>query len=91
MFFTDAYGMFYLQPDQFHFTDTKSPYTNLSYHNAGDKLTGDDHFKAYFAVNANKRFGFGFLADYLYGRGQYNSQSTAYFNASLYSYYRGER
>ncbi|MBR3896561.1 MAG: putative porin [Bacteroidaceae bacterium] len=91
LFFTDAYGMFYLKPDQFHFTDTKSPYTNLSYHNAGDKLTGDDHFKAYFAVNANKRFGFGFLADYLYGRGQYNSQSTAYFNASLYSYYRGER
>ena len=91
LFFTDAYGMFYLKPDQFRFTDTKSPYTNLSYHNAGDKLNGDDHFKAYFAVNANKRFGFGFLADYLYGRGQYNSQSTAYFNASLYSYYRGER
>ena len=90
-FFTDVYGQFYLKPDQFHFTDTKSPYTNLSYYNAGDKLTGDDHFKAYFAVNANKRFGIGFLADYLYGRGQYNSQSTAYFNASVYSYYRGER
>lgn len=91
MFFTDVYGMFYQKPDQFHFTDTKSPYTNLSYYSAGDKLTGDDLFKAYFAVNANKRFGIGFLADYLYGRGQYNSQSTAYFNASLYSYYRGER
>ena len=90
-FFTDMYGQFYLKPDQFRFTDTKSPYTNLSYYSAGDKLTGDDHFKAYFAVNANKRFGIGFLADYLYGRGQYNSQSTAYFNASLYSYYRGER
>lgn len=90
-FFTDVYGQFYLKPDQFRFTDTKSPYTNLTYHSAGDKLTGDDHFKAYFAVNANKRFGFGFLADYLYGRGQYNSQSTAYFNGSLYAYYRGER
>lgn len=91
LFFTDVYGMFYLKPDQFRFTDTKSPYTNLSYYSAGDKLTGDDHFKAYFAVNANKRFGFGFLADYLYGRGQYNSQSVSLFNASLYSYYRGER
>ena len=90
-FFTDVYGFFYLKPDQFRFTDTKSPFTNLSYYSAGDKLTGDDHFKAYFAVNANKRFGFGFLADYLYGRGQYHSQSTAFFNASLYSYYRGER
>ena len=91
MFFTDIYSMFYLRPDQFLFTDTKSPYTNLSYYSAGDKLTGDDHFKAYFAVNANKRFGFGFLADYLYGRGQYNSQSTSSFNGSLYAYYRGER
>lgn len=90
-FFTDVYGLFYLKPDQFRFTDTKSPYTNLSYYSAGDKLTGDDHFKAYFAVNANKRFGIGFLADYLYGRGQYNSQSVSYFNGSLYSYYRGER
>ena len=90
-FFTDVYSFFYQQPDQFHFTDTKSPYTNLSYYSAGNKLNGDDHFKAYFAVNANKRFGLGFLADYLYGRGQYHSQSTAYFNASLYSYYRGER
>lgn len=91
LFFTDVYSMFYLKPDQFRFTDTKSPYTNLSYYSAGDKLTGDDHFKAYFAVNANKRFGFGFLADYLYGRGQYNSQSVSLFNASIYSYYRGER
>lgn len=90
-FFTDVYGLFYQKPDQFRFTDTKSPYTNLSYYSAGDKLTGDDHFKAYFAVNANKRFGIGFLADYLYGRGQYNSQSVSYFNGSLYSYYRGER
>ena len=90
-FFTDVYGHFYIRPDQFRFTNTKSPFTNLTYYSAGNKLTGDDHFKAYFAVNANKRLGFGFLADYMYGRGQYNSQSTAYFDASLYGYYHGER
>lgn len=90
-FFTDPYGLFYIRPDQFRFTDTKSPFTNLTYYSAGDKLTGDDHIKAYFATNANKHIGIGFLLDYLYGRGQYNSQSNAFFNASLYSYYRGER
>lgn len=90
-FFTDPYGLFYIRPDQFRFTDTKSPFTNLTYYSAGDKLTGDDHLKAYFATNAGRRFGIGFLLDYLYGRGQYSSQSNAFFNASLYSYYRGER
>ncbi len=90
-FFTDVYSFFYKKPDQFRFTDTKSPFTNLSYHSAGDKLTGDDHLKAYFATNAGRQFGVGFLLDYLYGRGQYNSQSNAFFNASIYSYYRGER
>lgn len=90
-FFTDVYSFFYKRPDQFRFTDTKSPFTNLTYHSAGDKLTGDDHIKAYFATNAGRKFGIGFLLDYLYGRGQYNSQSNAFFNANLYSYYRGER
>ncbi len=91
LFFTDPYTFFYLKPDQFHFTNTKSPFTNLTYYSAGNKLNGDDHFKAYFAINANKRTGFGFLADYVYGRGQYNSQSTSLFNASLYAYHHGER
>lgn len=89
-FFTDPYGLFYIRPDQFRFTDTKSPFTNLTYYSAGNKLTGDDHLKAYFAINANKRTGMGFLLDYLYGRGQYNSQSNAFFNATLYGYYRGD-
>ncbi len=90
-FFTDPYGLFYIKPNQFLFTDTKSPYSNLTYFKAGDKLTGEDHIKAYFAINANKLFGAGFLLDYLYGRGVYNSQSTAFFNASLYAYYRGNK
>lgn len=90
-FFTDVYGHFYISPDKFRFTDTKSPYTNLTYYSAGNKLTGDDHLTAYLALNANKRIGMGVLFDYLYGRGQYNSQSTAFFNASLYGYYRGDR
>lgn len=90
-FFTDVYGHFYLPPGKFHFTDTKSPFTNLKYYSAGNKLTGDDHLTAYLAINANKRIGVGILFDYLYGRGQYNSQSTAFFNASLYGYYRGDR
>lgn len=90
-FFTDPYSFFYTNINQLKFTDTKSPYTNLTYYSAGDKLTGEDYLKAYFSVNANKRIGAGFLFDYLYGRGLYNSQSTAFFGAGFFGYYRGDR
>ena len=90
-FFTDPYSMFYIRPEQFRFTNTKSPFSNITYHSAGDKVNGEDRLKAYFAVNANKDFGAGFLFDYLYGRGRYSDQSTSFFNTSLFAYYTGEQ
>lgn len=89
--FMQPYDYFFLHPGELFFTDTKSPYTNLSYHESGDKVTGDDHFRAYFATNAGKHFGIGFLFDYIYGRGRYDSQSTAFMNFSLFSYYRSDK
>lgn len=89
--FMQPYDFFFTKPGELFFTDTKSPYTNLSYHESGDKVTGDDRFRAYFATNAGKKFGIGFLFDYLYGRGQYDNQSTAYMNFSLFSYYRSDK
>ena len=52
---------------------------------------GEERFKAYFAVNANKRLGFGFNIDYVYGRGKYAHQSTALFNGNLFAYYLGDK
>ena len=52
---------------------------------------GEERFKAYFAVNVNKRLGFGFDIDYTYGRGKYDSQSTALFNGNLFAYYHGDQ
>ena len=89
--FLKPYDYFITPTDKFYFTDTKSPYTNLSYHSSGNKINGDDRFRAYFATNAGKQFGVGFLFDYLYGRGRYDRQSTAYTNFSLYSYYRSDK
>lgn len=89
--FLKPYDYFVTPVDKFYFTDTKSPYTNLSYNESGDKITGDDRFRAYFATNAGKKFGAGFLFDYLYGRGRYDSQSTAYTRFGLYTYYRSNR
>ena len=89
--FTDALDFFLIRPDQFNFTNTKSPYSNISYYRAGNKINGEERFKGYFGVNANKRTGLGFNIDYLYGRGLYDHQSTAYFNGSLFGYHHGER
>ena len=89
--FLQPYDYFVTRPGELFFTDTKSPYTNISYHTSGNKVDGDDRLKIYFATNAGKKFGVGGMFDYLYGRGRYDQQSSAYMNFSLFSYYRGER
>lgn len=87
--FKQPYDFFITRVDQFLFANTKSPFTNITYHECGDKRNGEDRISAYFAVNANKRLGFGFKLDYLYGRGYYDNQSTAHFNGTLFTSYRG--
>ncbi len=73
------------------FTNTKSPFTNLTYNSCGNKQNGEDRLKAMFSVNAGKKLGMGFLADYLYGRGYYTGQSTAHFNGTLFASYRSDQ
>lgn len=90
-YFLDPYDFFIVNPNQFHFTSTYSPITVVSYNTAGNRTDGEDHFKALFAVNAGKRWGFGFKFDYLYGRGYYSNQSTSLFNYTMWGSYLGER
>ena len=51
---------------------------------------GEDRFKAYFSMNINRRFAFGFNFDYQYGRGYYANQATSNFNAALFASYIGK-
>lgn len=90
-FFTQPYDFTMKEPDQFQFINTLSPFTNLSYDNCGDKQNGEDHIDAKFAVNADKRLGFGFDLDYHYARGYYQNQSASHFGASLFASYIGDR
>lgn len=89
--FTQPYDYFVQPVGAFHFTNTLSPITNLTYNECGDRTNGEDHLKALFAVNAGKKLGAGFKFDYIYGRGYYQNQSTAHFNYSMYASYLGER
>lgn len=89
--FTNPYDFFITPVEDFHFTNTLSPITNLAYNTCGNQTNGEDHFTARFGVNAGKRIGAGFKFDYLYGRGYYSSQATSHFNYSIYGSYLGDR
>lgn len=84
-------SFFYFRPDQFKFTNSNVPFTNLTYYKAGSRINGEDRFKSYFSVNANKRLAFGFNIDYLYGRGYYSNQATSHFNAGIFASYIGKK
>lgn len=89
--FADAYDFFLLQPDQFRFYNTKSPYTNITYDWCGDQRIGDDRIRFLLALNPNKRLNVGIRFDYLYGRGYYNNQATSLFNGTFFTSYLGEK
>lgn len=89
--FAAPYDFFLRRPSQLLFTNTKAPFTNITYHECGNKQNGEDRIRALFSTNVNKDFGVGFRLDYLYGRGYYQSQQTAHFGGTLFTAYRGER
>lgn len=89
--FMEPYSSFFVRPEEVKFTNSNIPYTNLTYYKAGSKTNGEERFKAYFSVNANKRLALGFNVDYLYGRGYYANQSTAHFNGGVFGSYIGQR
>ena len=89
--FIQPYSFVQKQPDEFLFLNTLSPYTNILYDNCGDKTNGEDHIDAKFAVNANKRLGFGFDLNYAYARGYFSNQSNSHFNSTIFSSYLGDR
>lgn len=90
-FFTQPYDFFNKQPEEFLFTNTLSPYSNVVYNSSGNRTNGEDHFFAKFAVNAGKKIGVGFKINYLYGRGYYAEQSASLFGLNLYGSYIGDQ
>ena len=89
--FTQPYDYFIQPVDRFHFTNTYTPITNLTFNTCGNRTNGEDHLKALFAVNAGKELGVGFKFDYLYGRGYYSDNSSALFDYTMFGSYLGDR
>lgn len=89
--FTHQMDEYYVTPGTMIYSNTKCPFTNLTYYKEFDSRNGEERFKSYYAVNANKKLGFGFYTDYLYGRGHYMNQNTSAFLGGLYGYYAGDK
>ena len=89
--FLQPFSFFRGSLSNFRFTNTKSPITNLAYHSCGNRQTGEDRIRAYFATNINKISGLGLKIDYSYGVGYYYAQPASMFGTTFYGYYRGER
>ena len=89
--FTQPYGFVEKRPETFLFMNTLSPYTRVLYDNCGDKVDGEDHIDAIFAVNAGKRLNIGFDLDYAYARGYFSNQSISHFNGTLFTSYIGDQ
>ena len=89
--FLQPYSFFRGSLQDFRFTNTKSPITNLAYHSCGNRQTDEDRVRGYFATNINKLAGLGFKIDYSYGVGYYYAQPSSMFGSTFYGYYRGER
>ena len=57
---------FFLKPfETFHFTNTLSPITNITYHETTSSDDGEDHIHAKYAINIDKTAGIGFHLNYL--------------------------
>lgn len=89
--FTQPYDYFVRPVGDFHFTNTYSPITNVTFNSCGDRTNGEDDFKAVFATNAGKRLGAGLRFDYKYARGYYDSQATSHFGYTMWASYLGDR
>ncbi len=90
-YFTQPYSFTTMEPDQFLFINTLSPYAHITYETCGNKQHGEDHIDAKYSVNANKRLGMGFDLDYHYATGDYSNHNMSHFRASLFASYRGDK
>ncbi len=81
----------YLGAKDAFFYNTKRPYSNITYTSGGLLNHEEDHLTAGLSINATSKLNFGFFADYKYGRGSYDNQSTDDLNGYLNGSYKGEK
>lgn len=88
--FSSAYEAYTILPEDLQYMDNRHPFAQLSYRTAFPKYREEDYLKALISLNANKYFNFGGLCNFIYGRGQYQKQSSNMVNGGFWARYTGK-
>lgn len=89
--FIDSYRNFIKSPDSFDFTNTKIPYSNLTYNFAGGSTNKEQRFSGMFSANAGKKLNVGLNFDYIHAKGFYTAQSAKQFDVVLFANYLSDK
>ncbi len=89
--FADAYDYYITTPENAYYYDTKLPYTNVMYTQAGASLSREDQLKGVLTWNFGKKINVGAEADYIYSRGQYNSNGNKLLSYRLFGSYHSDK
>lgn len=90
-FFVNAYSLFAYRPEDLLYYNTKLPITSVAYTTSGSSIYGNDRLRLGFYGNMNSKIGIGTKLDYVYARGEYESQATKPLNWSSYVYYLDDK
>ncbi|MCC8155535.1 MAG: putative porin [Tannerellaceae bacterium] len=89
--FADAYDFYITTPENAKFYNTRIPYTEILYTQAGSQQNKDDHFKGLLTTNFGKDVNVGGEMDYIYSRGHYNSNGNKLLSYRIFGSYRSDK
>ncbi len=79
-----------LDPEDFTFYNTRTPYANLTYQKGIPKAQREEFFSVLFTQNVNRRFNLGVKMDINAAIGRYEAQSADNFKFGFWSSYDGD-
>ncbi|MDR3143151.1 MAG: putative porin [Tannerellaceae bacterium] len=89
--FADAYDYYIATPENALYYDAKLPYTNIMFTQSGASIKREDQLKGVLTWNFGKKVNMGGEMDYIYSRGQYNSNGNSLLSYRLFGSYRGDK
>ncbi len=89
--FINSLYKYFIQPEDISFYNTKVPYTNLTYVNAGPKRRSEENFSGLFTQNINKEWNLGFKYNLVSSVGTYEAQQVDNRNFNFFLSYYGKK
>lgn len=89
--FESAYAPYLIKASDVRYYDTKQPFSQMVYRSSFPLRNEEDYFKILLTMNGNKHLNVGGLCNLIYGRGQYQYQSSNMLNGGFWATYTGKK